>query len=449
MNDNFRSQLSQLLSSGQFDAEWYVRRYPDVLQTGMGPAEHYLWLGKRMGRRGKAAHASDELIDIHAFMSREMKVLPSGPAQAEQTADIMIDMLAEWPGLDKSYVCYQLRIKPLQSARKVAELYYDEIKSRNILPNALFDPEYYIYYNDLNFRDDPIYHYITKGAKDHLNTHPLFDPEWYLTNYPEANDAPDLLVHYWECGYKDKILPVNPEKVPVLDQIRDIFFSDIFVDGDSDFDALIYRQFNGDLADLSDADLVAHFEREGRAEKRVAHLMSLFQDAGLPGHCIPINFDPKQYVSLHLDLDQEFGNNPWVSLSHYVRLGMNERRRYSFNQPGIARPLSLAANYEDAASPSEKTPLCVLVHLYYPEMWDELKPYISNIEVEFDLYVNLVESTWLGSVMGQVREDFPKARITISPNEGRDIGGFSRSSRASTFQSMSPSRCFTARRAHM
>lgn len=434
MDSNFRSQLSQLLASGQFDAEWYVRRYPDVLQTGMGPGEHYLWLGKRMGRRGKASHANDELIDIRAFKLGEgcdsglsrggNPKQDGGQAQGAQTADVMIDTLADWPGLDKTYVCYQLGIKPQQSARHVAEIYYDEIKRRSVSPNAFFDPEYYRYYNDLNFRDDAVYHYITKGAKEHLNTHPLFDVEWYLANYPQAKEAPDLLVHYWECGYKDRFVPVDTDKVPVLDPIREVFFSDVFADSASDFDALIYRQFNKDLAHLSDDDLVAHFEKEGRSEKRIAHLASLFKEARLPGHCFPINFDPEQYVSLHLDLEKEFGNNPWLALSHYVRLGFNERRRYTFNQPGIVRPLSLSVNYEEAASPNDKTPLCVLVHLYYPDMWDELKPYIANIDVDFDLYVNFVESTWLGSVMAQVREDFPKAKIKISPNEGRDIGGF-------------------------
>ena len=39
-----------LKSSGQFDAAWYQRTYPDVTELGMDPAEHYLTYGQRMGR---------------------------------------------------------------------------------------------------------------------------------------------------------------------------------------------------------------------------------------------------------------------------------------------------------------------------------------------------------------------------------------------------------------
>jgi len=430
MNDDFRSQLSQLLSSGQFDAEWYMRRYPDVLQTGMGPAEHYLWLGKRLGRRGKPSNPSDQLIDLDAFKPREReqnsakaRQADGDQAQAAPTAEAMIDRLADWPGLDKAYVCYQLGVKPQKNARHVADLYYKEIKNRNILPNALFDPEYYRYYNDLNFRDDEIYHYTTIGAKQHLHTHSLFDPQWYLRNCPEAKNAPDLLVHYWDVGYHKGILPVDPEQTPILDAIRAAFFSNVFDDA-SDFDAATYRQFNKDLADMSDDDLSAHFEKTGRAENRVGSLNKLLKDAGLPGHCMPINFDPKQYVALHVDLEKDFGEDPWLGLRHFVNLGLKERRRYSFNQVGNVKPISLKSDYSEVAPLVDKKPLCVLVHLYYPDMWDELRAYIANIDIDFDLYVNFVESTWLGSVMAQVREDFPEAKIKISPNEGRDIGGF-------------------------
>lgn len=430
MNADFRSQLSQLLSSGQFDAEWYMRRYPDVLQTGMGPAEHYLWLGKRIGRRGKPSNPGDELIDLGVFKPRAQEAgsgkaqrADAGVAHAAPTAEAMIDRLADWPGLDKAYVCYQLGIEPQKSARRVAELYYNEIRNRNILPNALFDPEYYSYYNDLNFGDDEIYHYITVGAGKKFHTHSLFDLEWYLSKYPEAKDSADLLVDYWSRGYRERLLPIDPEKVPVLDSIRAVFFSNVF-DCDSHFDVATYRQFNKDLANMPDAELATHFEKVGRAENRIGSLTTLLRDAGLPGHCIPVDFDPKQYVSLHVDLEKEFSENPWLAIPHFVRSGFKEKRRYSFHQIGSVRPILLESQYHDVAPLVGKKPFCVLVHLYYPDMWDELRAYIANIDVDFDLYVNFVESTWLGAVMAQVREDFPKAKIKISPNEGRDIGGF-------------------------
>ena len=37
-----------------FDPEWYSAQYPDVKLLGMEPRQHYLWIGKKLGRRGSA-----------------------------------------------------------------------------------------------------------------------------------------------------------------------------------------------------------------------------------------------------------------------------------------------------------------------------------------------------------------------------------------------------------
>jgi FMN phosphatase YigB (HAD superfamily) len=47
-----------------FDAEWYLKEYPDVTQLDMDPIEHYLWLGRRLGRRPRpTAEPAALLID--------------------------------------------------------------------------------------------------------------------------------------------------------------------------------------------------------------------------------------------------------------------------------------------------------------------------------------------------------------------------------------------------
>ena len=33
-----------------FDPEWYLDYYKDVVQLGMDPLEHYNWIGQRLGR---------------------------------------------------------------------------------------------------------------------------------------------------------------------------------------------------------------------------------------------------------------------------------------------------------------------------------------------------------------------------------------------------------------
>ncbi len=43
-------ELQEFRASGAFDEQWYLREYPDVAMSGLDPALHYLWLGKRLGR---------------------------------------------------------------------------------------------------------------------------------------------------------------------------------------------------------------------------------------------------------------------------------------------------------------------------------------------------------------------------------------------------------------
>lgn len=54
MNRVNEADLAQLRASGAFDPEWYLETYPDVRQSNLEPAEHYLWIGARLGRRGSA-----------------------------------------------------------------------------------------------------------------------------------------------------------------------------------------------------------------------------------------------------------------------------------------------------------------------------------------------------------------------------------------------------------
>ncbi|MEO6091866.1 MAG: rhamnan synthesis F family protein [Novosphingobium sp.] len=44
------AEVQTLLQSGLFEEAWYVERYPDVLRCRMSPAEHYLRVGRQIGR---------------------------------------------------------------------------------------------------------------------------------------------------------------------------------------------------------------------------------------------------------------------------------------------------------------------------------------------------------------------------------------------------------------
>lgn len=46
-------EIQSLYDSGEFDPDFYLSSYPDVAQSGLDPARHFLWLGARLGRQGR------------------------------------------------------------------------------------------------------------------------------------------------------------------------------------------------------------------------------------------------------------------------------------------------------------------------------------------------------------------------------------------------------------
>jgi GT2 family glycosyltransferase/glycosyltransferase involved in cell wall biosynthesis len=64
--------VDRIRRSPRFDAAWYRRSYPDVDALGMDPAEHYLWLGAKLGRNPSAA------FDSAAYLAANPDVAASG-----------------------------------------------------------------------------------------------------------------------------------------------------------------------------------------------------------------------------------------------------------------------------------------------------------------------------------------------------------------------------------
>lgn len=75
------------------------------------------------------------------------------------------------------------------------------------------------------------------------------------------------------------------------------------------------------------------------------------------------------------------------------------------------------------ASNQTPTRIAVVVHVHYPDIWPELKTYLHNISVPFDLYVSLT-STMGFSAEDEIRQAFPSSTVQVIPNRGRDILGF-------------------------
>ena len=65
---------------------------------------------------------------------------------------------------------------------------------------------------------------------------------------------------------------------------------------------------------------------------------------------------------------------------------------------------------------------CVILHLYYAEMWDEISKYLSNLDNEFDLIVTMPYGV---HISGQdIKAVYPEAQVYRCENRGRDIAPF-------------------------
>lgn len=78
-----------------------------------------------------------------------------------------------------------------------------------------------------------------------------------------------------------------------------------------------------------------------------------------------------------------------------------------------------------AKIPRPDKPICVLVHVFYPDLWPDLRRYIRNFgDIPVDLRVNVVRAVATDDFIASIRAGFPSVSIKVSPNRGRDLGGF-------------------------
>lgn len=73
--------------------------------------------------------------------------------------------------------------------------------------------------------------------------------------------------------------------------------------------------------------------------------------------------------------------------------------------------------------------ICILLHIGYCELWDEMINYIDNVmscDEKVDLFINLIDDINLNdsNFIEKIKKEYPNVIITYSENKGMDIGGF-------------------------
>ena len=256
----------------------------------------------------------------------------------------------------------------------------------------------------------------------------LFDPAYYLACNEDVREAGiDPLAHYLERGAVEGRLPIDIEPDDIDPMIRDLHRLDLNANEAFAFDATFYRTLYPDLASVPEDKLADHYRRHGQDESRSGSMAEFALQICDNPREIPLDFNPAEYIDLYPDLKSFAEISPLAILRHYMCHGRWEPRLHTLRGDGATNAADTPS--ADLELPAELTsstrPLCVLAHVYYPELWDELSEYLSNLPEEtFDLYVNLVDTSFSQGLIMRIRETFPSARIYVSENVGRDIGGF-------------------------
>ena len=135
------------------------------------------------------------------------------------------------------------------------------------------------------------------------------------------------------------------------------------------------------------------------------------------GLCPNPRFSPRAYLFHNPDLVG--GDLP--PLLHYITTGQDQGRT-------VLAPLS-DGQPDPAALPqitprAPTAPVAVLLHIYYPDFWEEIAPLLRAQTFAFDLFVTLGDTPECDTLPDQITQSFPEARIWRMPNHGRDIFPF-------------------------
>jgi glycosyltransferase involved in cell wall biosynthesis len=249
-----------------------------------------------------------------------------------------------------------------------------------IAKSGLFDPAWYRVQNpDVAAASmDPLAHYLATGSAQGRRPNPLFDSAWYRAQNPDVVAAGmEPLAHYIVAGSAEGRRP-NPL-----------------------FNPAWYRAQNPDVA-AAGMEPLAHYLATGSAEGRRPNS----------------HFDPAWYRAQNPDVAAA-GTEP---LAHYLAVGSAERRPPCPEGPTVHADVHVPDLFE-LRQLRPRGRIAVVLHLFDPDLWAEMREAIERILDPFDLFVSLVKGS-SEHMRTLIIRAIPHAYVFDFENHGRDIGPF-------------------------
>jgi lipopolysaccharide biosynthesis protein/GT2 family glycosyltransferase/tetratricopeptide (TPR) repeat protein len=206
----------------------------------------------------------------------------------------------------------------------------------------------------------------------------LFDPAWYpAQNLDVVMAGIEPLTHYLATGSAEGRRP-NPL-----------------------FDPAWYRAQNPDVM-TAGIEPLTHYLATGSAEGRRPNPL----------------FDPAWYRAQNPDVVAA-GLEP---LAHYLATGAAERRASSPEGPAVRFSIPVP-DVSKLRKIKPRSHIAVVLHLFDPDLWGEMREAIERILHRFDLFVSLVKGS-SEHMRPLITEAFPYAYVFDFEDHGRDIGSF-------------------------
>jgi CDP-glycerol glycerophosphotransferase len=194
-NDRLLYDIKTIVSSGLFDQDYYRATYPDVVEVGMHPIEHYVRYGASEGRFPRkdfdpikycAQHPQSKSVNTFVHFIEGMSRRHNDQESKAHAPDFLV---AEEGTHSSKAVVAQLS------------------------ESGLFDVEYYLkaYPDVAQLVSDPVRHFVEHGSGEFRNPSFEFDTCWYWLIH-QQNECADVnpLLHYHTTG-KAAELSIKPK----------------------------------------------------------------------------------------------------------------------------------------------------------------------------------------------------------------------------------------------
>lgn len=281
----------------------------------------------------------------------------------------------------------------------------------------------------------------TRHAYKLIKASPYFDAKWYVKKYPDvAASGLDAVAHYLMYGWREKMLP-GPY-----------------------FDGNYYLELHPKVRE-ADMNPLLHYEQHGRGEHRsIGYLPKVIKKICRKGY-----FDKRWYVEQYPDVceyglepvvhyllygwkkgynpskkfntqfylssNQDVNNANVCPLLHYISYGRKEGRMImgaSGEASGIHKNRFISYvvrkyyqfTNRDRIRRNSGRKIAVQIHLYYTQLWHEIKGYLKNLEpYQYELYITHTKE--IGKDIESDIRDFKSDVVFYQlSNKGFDLGPF-------------------------